>query len=321
MKRIGLVLMLLSLTVPLLAQAQAQTWPARPVRWIIPFPPGGASDIVSRVVANELGPKWGQPVVIDNRPGAGGTIATADLVRSAGDHTIMTGTAGTHGVAPNLYRNLTFSVERDLTPVVMMVRVPMVLVSSPALASSKMVDLVKVLQAHPAKYSFASPGTGTLNHLMAEMFVNAAKAGGMTHVPYKGSVAAYPDLASGRTQIMFDQLAGVLPFIRKGTLVPIAISHNSAQLPDTPTMAAAGFPGFDLALWVGVFASSSMPPAVVGKISSDVIDVLKAPEMVRRLDEMSSEVTAMPSKAFTPFFRSELTRWQQAIREAKVAVQ
>ncbi|MBY0440367.1 MAG: tripartite tricarboxylate transporter substrate binding protein [Burkholderiales bacterium] len=319
MKRIGPVLMLMLLAAPALVQAQA--WPSRPVRWIIPFPPGGASDIVSRMVANDLGVKWGQPVVIDNRPGAGGTIATADLVRSAGDHTIMTGTAGTHGIAPNLYRNLSFNIERDLTPVVMMVRVPMVLVSSPALASPKMADLVKVLQANPGKYAFASPGSGTLNHLMAEMFVVAAKASGMTHVPYKGSVAAYPDLASGRTQIMFDQLAGVLPFIRKGSLVPIATSHASAQLPDTPTMAAAGFPGFDLALWVGVFASSSMPPAVVGKISSDVAEVLKAPEMVRRLDEMSSEVTAMPNKAFAPFFRSELVRWQQAIRNAKVVIE
>lgn len=297
----------------------AQAWPTKPVRWIVPFPPGGASDIATRIIGDKLSALWGQPVVLDNKPGAGGTIATAELIRSTDGHTVMIGTLGTHGIAPNLYKNLSYEAGRDLTPVAMLIQSPMVLVASPTLPAKALSDVVSLARANPDKYSIASPGNGTLNHLMAEMFKQSAKVK-MEHIPYKGSAPAYADLISGRTALMFDPIAGVLPQIKSGNLKAIAITQRSTALPGVPTLAEAGFSNFDVGLWLGLFAPASTPPVIVSKISADVVQVLKSPEVIQQFDALSAQVVAMPNEQFSKVYAGELSRWGKVIRDLNVKI-
>jgi tripartite-type tricarboxylate transporter receptor subunit TctC len=298
----------------------AQTWPSKPVRWLVPFPPGGASDIVTRVVSEKLTVKWGQPIVAENKPGAGGTIATTELVRSGKDgYTVMIGTLGTHAIAPNLYKGLSYEASRDLLPVAMLIQSPMVLIASPQLPANTLGEFVTLARANPDKYSIASPGNGTLNHLMAELFKQAAKLD-MQHVPYKGSAPAYPDLMSGRVALMFDPMASVVSPVKQGSLKAFAISHRSAALPGVPTMAEAGYPNFDVALWVGLFTTSGTPPAVVSKMSADVVEALKTPEAKEKLEAVGSQIAAMPHDQFAKVYAGELERWGKVIRDLNIRI-
>jgi tripartite-type tricarboxylate transporter receptor subunit TctC len=295
--------------------AHAQAWPTRPVRIIVPFPPGGASDIVARTVGDKLAVLWGQPVVMDYKPGAGGTIATAEMVKAGGDHTLMIGTLGTHAVAPSLYKSLPFDSRRDLVPVVVLVQTPMVVVTSPTLPAKTLAEFVALARANPGKYTYASPGNGTLNHLMGEMFRKAAGLD-MDHVPYKGGT--YIDLIAGRTSLLFDPIAQALPQIRQGNLRPLAISHASAELPGVPTLGEAGYPDEQIALWIGLFAPATMPPDVVRKVSTDAVASMRLPDVVQKVEGLSSQVVAMPSEPFARLFTAELARWQRVTTEFKV---
>ncbi len=296
----------------------AQTWPSKPVRIVVPFPPGGTSDIVARIVSEKLTALWGQPVVQDYKPGAGGLIATSEMLKSSGGHTLMIGTLGTHAIAPSLYKPLPYDPARDLVPVAMLIQTPMVLVASPTLPIQNLAEFVTLARANPGKYSVASPGNGTLNHLMAEMFKRAAKLD-MEHIPYKGGT--YVDLIAGRTALLFDPIAQVLPQIKQGNMKALAISQRSQALPGVPTMAEAGYPNFDTSLWVGLFAPAGTPAAVVEKISDDVVKLMKSPDVLQKVDTLSSEVVAMPHEAFAKLYQADLARWKKVIGELQLKVE
>ncbi len=298
----------------------AQAWPSKPVRWLVPFPPGQASDIVTRVLSEKLTVTWGQPIVAENKPGAGGTIATAELMRSGKDgYTVMIGTLGTHAIAPNLYKSLSYDASRDLVPVAMLIQSPMVVIASPQLPVNSLGEFVTLARANPGKYAIASPGNGTINHLLAELFMQAAKLD-LLHVPYKGSAAAYPDLITGRVAIMFDPIAGAVGQVKQGNVKAFAISHRSAALSGVPTMAEAGYPNFDVALWLGLFTTSGTPPAIVSKMSADVVHALKTPDATQKLEAVGSQIVAMPHDQFAKVYAGELERWGKVIRDLNVKI-
>ncbi|NBS57601.1 MAG: tripartite tricarboxylate transporter substrate binding protein [Betaproteobacteria bacterium] len=221
----------------------AQAWPTKPVRWLIPFPAGqGASDITARVLTEKLAGLWGQSIVVENKPGAGGTIATAEMLKSPADgYTIMSGTMGTHTIAPNLYKGLPFDAARDLIPVSLIVDVPLVLVASTQVPANTLRDFVALTKDNPGKYAYASPGNGTLNHVMGELLKQAAKSD-MPHIPYKGGAGAYADMYSGAVAVMFDPILSATTQVKQGKLKAYAIASpkRSPALPDVPTRYAHG---------------------------------------------------------------------------------
>ena len=310
-----LVAFALALLLPLAAGAQA--WPAKPVKWLVPFPPGSASDITARVLSEKLAALWGQSVLVENRPGAGGTIATAEMAKAAPDgYTLMSGTMGTHAIAPNLYKGLSYDPLKDLAPVTMMVDVPLVLVASLHAPGATLKEFLAAAKAAPGKYAYASPGNGTLNHLMGELFKQTAKVD-MAHIPYKGSAFVYPDMFSGQVALMFDPILGATTQLKQGRLKAYAISSpkRSPALPEVPTMAELGFPGFDATLWLGFFAPGATPAPVVAKLSADLGAVLRQPDVKQKLEDLGGEIVAMPHEAFAPRYRADVARWGKAIRE------
>ena len=297
--------------------AQAQAWPAKSVKWLVPFPPGSASDITARVVSEKLGALWGQSVLVENRPGAGGTIATAELAKSAPDgYTLMSGTMGTHAIAPNLYKGLSYDPVRDLVPLAKMVDVPLVLVASLKAPGATLKEFLSAAKDQPGKFAYASPGNGTLNHLMGELFKQTAKAD-IAHIPYKGSAFVYPDMFSGAVSLMFDPILGATTQLKQGRLKAYAIASakRSPALPDVPTMAEAGFQGFDATLWLGFFAPAATPAPVVAKISADLVAVLRQPDVAKKLEDLGGEIVAQPHEVFAPAYRADVARWGKVIRE------
>jgi tripartite-type tricarboxylate transporter receptor subunit TctC len=305
------------------ATVHAQPWPTKPVRWIVPFPAGqSASDITARVLADKLSALWGQSVLIENKPGAGGTIATAEMLKSPADgYTVMSGTMGTHTIAPNLYKNLPYEAGRDLVPVTLVADVPLVLVASLKVPAGSLREMVGLARETPGKFAYASPGNGTLNHLMGEMLKRSAKLD-MPHIPYKGAGAAYVDMYSGGVALMFDPILSATTQVRQGKLKAYAIasSKRSAALPEVPTMAEQGFPGFEASLWLGVFAPAGTPPAVIARLSGDLGTVLKLPEVRTRLEGLGGEIVAMPHDAFARAYARDLGRWGRTLQELGVRV-
>lgn len=302
-----------SLAPPLWAQA----WPAKPVRWLVPFPPGSASDITARVLADQLAKLWGQGVQVENRPGAGGTIASAELAKASPDgYTVMSGTMGTHAIAPNLYKGLSYDPVKDLIPVTMVADVPLVLVGSLKLGPNTLKEFIALAREKPGTFAYASPGNGTLNHLTGELFKQVAKLD-MAHVPYKGAALVYPDMYSGAVALMFDPILGASTQVKQGRLKALAIasSKRSPALPDVPTMAELGYPGFDATLWLGVFAPAGTPAAVVAKLNGDLVRTLRQPEVKAKLEDLGGEVVGSGQEDFAVRHRNDLARWGKVIRE------
>jgi len=305
------------------ASVHAQAWPSKPVRWLVPFPAGqGASDITARVLTEKLSAMWGQAIVVENKPGAGGTIATAEMLKAPADgYTIMSGTMGTHAIAPNLYKGLPFDAARDLVPVTLVVDVPLVLLASLQLPANSVREFVEHARSNPGKYSYGSPGNGTLNHLMGELLKQAARVD-MQHIPYKGGGGAYVDMLSGNVAMMFDPILSATTQVRQGKMKAFAIASpkRSAALPDVPTMGELGYAGFDATLWLGVFAPAGTPPAVVSRISTDIGTVLKNPDVRARLEGLGGEVVGMPHDAFAKAYARDLVRWGKSIREMNIKI-
>jgi tripartite-type tricarboxylate transporter receptor subunit TctC len=301
----------------------AQAWPTKPVRWLVPFPAGqGASDIAARILTEKLAGLWGQAIVVENKPGAGGTIATAEMLKAPPDgYTIMSGTMGTHTIAPNLYKGLPFDAARDLVPVSLIVDVPLVLVASTQIPANTLRDFVALTRENPGKYAYASPGNGTLNHVMGELLKQAAKSD-MPHIPYKGGAGAYADMYSGAVAVMFDPILSATTQVKQGKLKAYAIASpkRSPALPDVPTMAELGYPGFEATLWLGVFAPTGTPPAAVNRISTDIATVLKNPEVRARLEGLGGEVVGMPHEAFAKTYARDLARWGKTIKELNIRI-
>jgi tripartite-type tricarboxylate transporter receptor subunit TctC len=315
-KKILVCAAILACIAPLANAAAAEPFPNRPVRLIVPFPPGGGTDILARPVAQKLGEKWGQPVIIENRAGAGGNIGTEAAARAPADgYTLVLGTVGTHAINQSLYRNLSYDATRDFVAITMVANTPNILVVNPSVPVKSVADLIALAKAKPGVLNYASPGNGTPPHLAAEIFKSMAGLS-ITHVPYKGSGPAMTDLLGGQVQMMIANAPVVIPLIKTGKLVGLA--STSAQRPsmlrDMPTLSESGLQGYEADTWYGLFAPAGTPPDVVKKLNADVVAVLKSAEIQSFFTEQGAEVIGDSSADANAKVRTEVKKWHDVIQ-------
>ncbi len=301
------------LTLPLLAAA----YPVKPVRLIIPFPPGGASDYVGRAVGQSLSELWKQNVVVDNRGGAGATIGTGLVAKSTADgYTLLMGVNAGVVIAPSIYPDLPYDPRRDLAALSSFALSPQLLVVTNGLPVKSVQDLVALAKAKPGQLSFASSGNGALPHLGAAMFnmMTGIKA---VHVPYKGSGPALPDLIAGRTQYMIDIIVSALPLVQSGKLRMLAVTTTKRYptLPEIPTVAESGLPGYEAAQWYGLFAPAGLPAAVAKKIETDVARLLDNKPLRANLSQRGAEMMYGNSAQFTAVVKQDIAKWAKVVKE------
>ena len=302
--------------------ALAQQFHARTVKLIVPFPPGQATDIVARLLAERLSTVWGQQVVVENRAGGGGVPGMVAGRDAAPDgHTITIGTSGTLGVNPMLYPKLAYNPHRDYAMVSGMFTVPLLWVAHPSFPHSTLKEFVEGAKRSPGSINWAYPGTGTSQHLTGELFISRAGIN-LTAIPYKGSGPAMTDLLGGQVTLMMDSLASALPQIRAGKLKAIAVTsaNRLPQLPDVPTIAESGYPGFEGVGWGGLVVPLATPKELVEKISSDVRRVLQDPGVQARIIERGAIADPRNSSEFSAFVKAENLKWGEVIKTAKIQV-
>ena len=307
-----------------LVSAHAQDFPTRPIRLVVPFPPGGGTDVVARAVAPRMSELLGQPVVVDNRAGAGGNIG-AELVANAppDGYTMLMGTVGTHAINPSLYEKMPYDHVKDFVPVVLVAGVPNVLVVNPALPVKSVQELVAYAKANPGKLNFASSGSGTSIHLSGELFKTMTGVQ-MQHVPYKGSAPALADLAGGQVQLMFDNLPSALALIKGGKLRALAVTslQRSTALPDVPTVAESALPGFEASSWFGLLAPAGTPKDAVAKVNGEVAKWLATPEAKEKLAAQGAIVASgLTPEDFSRHIATETTKWHKVVKESGAKVE
>ncbi len=299
--------------------AAAQGFPDKPVHLIVPQAPGGASDALARTLGQKLGEVWKQPVVVENKPGAGGNIGMEYVISQPADgYTLLMTYAGTHSINGALYKNLRFSIEKDLMPVATVARLPFVAITQPN-GPKTFAELVQ--QARSGPIHFGSAGNGSVNHLLGEMVNTMAKTK-LQHVPYKGAAPALQDLLGGQVQVVFTSLPSVAGMIRSGQVRALAVTsgQRSASFPDIPTIAESGFPGFDVSPWFGIVARTGTPPAVVQKINADVRELLGSKEVIDRLASLGAEPLAMTPDEFAAMVRKDIAKWSEAVEASGARV-
>jgi len=303
-------------------EARAQAWPAKPIRWIIPFPPGGGTDVMSRVLVQKLSERLGQSVVAENRPGSGGTIGLEAAARAPADgyHLVM-GQAANLAVAPALYRKLGYDPVRDFSPITNAVSAPSVLVVNPALPVRTVKELAALARKRPDELTFGSPGNGTTGHLAGEQLKIAVGAR-MTHVPYKGNVPAMTDVMGGQITMLFSTLPPVLGQVRSGRLRALATTGatRAAVMPEVPTLAESGFPDFALVNWWGVLAPAGVPREIVGRLNAELVKILQLPDVRERIAAEGGEPAPMSPEQFGRFIASEIQRWGPLVRASGATV-
>jgi tripartite-type tricarboxylate transporter receptor subunit TctC len=302
--------------------AQTPEYPNRAIKYIVPFPPGGATDTLARELGKKLSDSMGQPVVVENRPGAGGNIGMEAAVRSPADgYTIVTVATATMAVNPTLYRNLTFDPGRDLVPVAFLAHVPLILVVNPSVPASNLKELMAYIKSNPGKVNFASPGSGTGNHLAGELFKQRTGLD-IVHVPYKGDSQAFTDLIGGQVQMMFATMVAVVQHINSGRLKAIANVglERTPALPDLPTMDESGLPGFDVRAWFGVAAPVGTPPAIVKRLNGEINKALQVPEVKARLAMLGAVPTPMTAEQFAALAKDEREKWGKLVRDSGARV-
>ncbi len=307
-------------TVLTLTPAVSQTYPTQPVKIVVGFPPGGTTDVIGRLVAQELGESFGRPVVVENRPGASGTIGAGGVARALPDgHTLLV-VPSTHGTAPFLYAALPYE-DRDFAPVSLVASTPYVLVAHPSMPFKTFPELLAYVKQNPGKLEYASTSPGTAQHLAGELVKRMAGVD-MVHVPYKGTGAVMPDLLAGRIPMMFENVAVMLPHIRKGSLRPIAVSSakRTPLLPDVPAVAET-LPGFEVLGWFGVYAPAKTPPDVVSRLNAEVNKAIAKPAVITRFAELGAEPLGGSPERMTAFVTAEQDKWGAVIRELGIKVQ
>jgi tripartite-type tricarboxylate transporter receptor subunit TctC len=309
------------LAAPALAQAQSQDWPSRPVRFVIPYPPGGPTDILGRVVAQRLSQDLGQPMVVENRAGASGVIGSEVIARAAPDGQSFLMNASIHVIIRHLNRSMPFDAVADFTPVTNMAMVPLVAVVNPALPVRSIAELIAYLKANPGRVSYASSGNASALHLAGEMF-KLMTGTDMVHVPYRGAGPAVQDLIAGNIQLMFDSIPSSAAAVRSGLLRPLAVTtaKRVGAYPDLPTVAEAGVPGFDIATWYAIWAPPRTPAPIVARLQQAVAAAVAVPEVRERLAVLGADPVADTPEAFAAFCRSEYDRWGRLVREARVTL-
>lgn len=307
----------LSLTAVLVAgTAAAQTFPTKPVKIIVPQTPGGASDALARIVGQKLSEKWGQPVVVENRPGAGGNIGMDAVAKSPADgYTLLMSYVGTHAINGALYKKLPFDPEKDFTATATLATLPFVVVVNPKMPAKSIQELAAM--SKETQVTYGSAGNGSVNHLLGEMFNSAAQAK-LVHVPYKGAAPALQDLMGGQISAVFTSMPSVAQFIRAGTLRPLAVTSakRSESFKDIPTIAESGYPGFDVNPWFGLFVPAGTPPAIVRQLNADINAVLKQKETAEKFAAQGAEVHESTPEQFAATLKSDIVKWEKIVRES-----
>jgi tripartite-type tricarboxylate transporter receptor subunit TctC len=306
-----------------LGAAQAQTaWPTKPVRIVVPFAAGGTTDLLARALAPELQKAFGQPFIVDNKPGAGGNSGAAEVAKATDGHTILMGTVGTHGINQSLYPKLPYDPIKDFAPITLVAAVPNVLVLNPAKAQqygiNTVPDLIKAAKANPGKLNMASSGNGTSIHLAGELFKTMSGTF-MVHFPYRGSGPALIDLMAGNTDLMFDNLPSALPHIKSGKLKAIAVTSakRSEAVPDLPTIEEAGGPslkGYEASSWFGLLAPAGMPADQVARLQRETAKALATPALKERLASQGAIASGMSSAEFASLIAKETKKWAQVVK-------
>jgi len=302
--------------------ATAQTWPTKPVKIVVPFTAGSATDILARTAGQKLQDMWGQPVVIDNRPGAGGTIGTGIVAKSPPDGYTLLVNSAAQAYNPAIYPSLPFDTAKEFIDVGAVAGQPNVLVVAPATGYKKTADLIAAAKQKPGELNYGSAGIGSGTHLNAEKF-RLASGISAVHVPYKGTPEALTDTMTGRVTYFFSPISAALPNIREGKLVALAVStaKRSSVLPNVPTIAESGLPGFDYNLWIGMFAPAGTPADIVDKIAMDLAKVMQLPDVKERLAGMGAEAMPMSQKDFTKFVNDEIADAAKVVKAADIKVQ
>ena len=294
----------------------AQSYPTKPVRVVVPFPPGGAPDLVARALSPKLNEELGQAVIVDNRAGAAGIIGMEIGAKAPPDgHTLVLGSAGPVAINPGLYRKLSYDVSRDFAPISKVTALPFLLVVHPSLPVKSVKDLLALANAKPGQLNYGSPGNGTTTHLATEL-LKSVTGMKITHIPYKGVAAAATDLMGGQVQILSGDLNTMLPHVKSGRMRGIAVTsaRRSALLPDTPTVAESGVPGFEATGWTGVLAPAATPPAIVQRLSATVAKALATPDTRSRVGALGGEVASSTPEEFASYIRSETAKWGKLIK-------
>lgn len=296
-------------------------WPTKPIKFIVPFPPGGPTDVMGRTAAKAMADKLGQPFVVENKVGAGGNIGTDAMAKAAPDgYTVGLSAISSLGIAPHLYPKLPFAVEKDFTPISLVGTSPCVIVINPSAPFSDIKGLVAYAKANPGKLSYATSGIGTSNHLAAEL-LQATAGIKLTNIPYKGSSQIVPDLLSGVVVMsMESSLATTLQHIKAGKLKALAVSSakRSKALPDVPTIAESGYPGFEVETWFGLVGPAGLPPAVVDKLHTAWREGAATSQATSAFDAISADIRVTTPQQFKDFIRSENTRWGELIRKLDI---
>lgn len=294
----------------------AQAWPTNPVKLVVPYPPGGVTDIAARVVAKRMSEILGQPVIIDNKAGAGGSIGTAFVAQAPADgYTILMGTNATHGTNPNTFSKLPYDAVKGFAPVIEIAQTPLLVVVTPSAPVKTVPELVAWLKRDGSRISYASTGTGGGNHLTVEYF-KMVTGTDMLHVPYKGSAPALTDLMGGQVQVMFDNVASSLPQVKAGKLRAIAVTSvkRYAEAPEIPTVAESGIPNFEAGNWVGIYAPANTPTEVVSRLNEALNQALKTPETAEALRKSGLEPVGGTPAQFAARTRDDIRKWGEVVQ-------
>jgi len=299
--------------------AGAQSFPTKPIRFIVPFPPGGGNDTMARAFGQKMSEGFAQQVVIDNRPGAGGNIGAETAARALPDgYTLFLGGVGSHGINPGLQK-VPYDPIADFSPISLIASAPLVIVVPLSLPAKSVGDLISLAKAKPGALNYASSGNGTIAHLSAEL-LNAMAKIKLEHIPYKGTGPALTDLLGGRVQVMFNSAVSIMPQVRAGKLRAIAMTatQRSPAIPDVPTVAESGIPGYEAASWYGVLAPAKTPRPIIMKLNGEIVRIAQAPDVRERLAADGADPIGSSPEAFAVHIKRELARWARVIDEAHI---
>jgi tripartite-type tricarboxylate transporter receptor subunit TctC len=298
-------------------------WPSKPITYVVPFAPGGNTDTLARIIGQKLSAALGQPVVVENKPGAGGNIGSDFVAKAKPDgYTILGGTISSHAINPSVYPKMPYDAVKSFEPVILIGSSPLVLCAGVNSPYKTLQDVITAAKAKPGTLSFASPGNGTSPHLAGELLKTTAQID-LTHVPYKGSGPALTDVVAGNVPLMFDTMLVVGGQVKAGKLRPIAVASTKriASLPNVPTVSEAGLPEFEVVSWQAIFAPAGTPKPIVQRLNTEIAKVLKTPDVQVRLDELGVDPAAGPPEQLAEFQKAEIAKWSKVVKAANVKVE
>ena len=293
-----------------------QSYPTKPIRFVIPFPPGGPADIFGRTIGQHLSDRWHQQVVIDNRSGAGGIVGSEIVAKAPPDaYTLLMGFVGTHAINPSLYKSLPYDNVKDYEPVGLIATATIVLVTHPTVQAKSVKELIALAKAKPGDLTFGSPGNGTPQHLAGELFNTMAQVK-TTHIPYKGAVPALQDLLGGRIAFIFSSMPPAIPHMKTGKINALAVTSlkRSPATPEIPTVAESGLPGYEVINWYGILAPAGTPKDLVVKLNTEITRIMNLPEVKERLVVLGADIRTSSPQEFATFMRSETAKWAKVVK-------